>query len=118
MRVNKITSTSSDEQARALINPRCMRRRVMLVVLCVCPLPRNLLPTCTSFILQKQSFIGFFMVFSRFYRVAFAETLLSRVLASYAGHYSACLLKYCRIGLNLRHIHDIVYTILCTFKFS
>ena len=52
-----------------------MRRRVMVVVLSVCVsvylLPRNLLHT--SFIRQKHGVIGFFMVFSRFCHVAFAE---------------------------------------------
>jgi hypothetical protein len=51
-----------------LINPRRMRRKGTIVVrsvcVSVCLLPRNLLPT--SFLRPKPSFIGFFMVFSRF----------------------------------------------------
>ena len=58
-----------------LINPRRMRSRVTVVILCVCLsvglLPQNQLPT--SFLRSKQSFIGFFIVFSTFYRLAFPE---------------------------------------------
>ena len=51
-----------------VINLRRMRRRVIVVVLCVCVsvclLPQNQPPT--SFLRRKQSFIGFFVVFSTF----------------------------------------------------
>jgi hypothetical protein len=44
---------------------------VLSVCLSVCLLPRDLLPT--SFVRQKQSFIGLFMTFQGFCHVAFTE---------------------------------------------
>ena len=55
------------------INPRCMRRRVTVVVLCVCVcvcvcvcLSVTTKSAAYSFLRRKQSFIGFFVVFSTF----------------------------------------------------